>query len=301
MRAGKPVYTEKPLSNSHEEMLQIHQAFRETKVPVCVGHNRRSSPAILELKRLLDRVRNERLEGLAPSVMRASNRRRMPEEDALQILMRINDDSRSWKPWIFHDQEGIIFAEMVHFVDLAIWLNHAPPVRVVTEGSPRGNFTIVLTFADGSMTTMQHSLVGHFDYPKELFEISHRNVTLALDQHFELRQTGMIDEPALTYFPFSPKATWAKKQGMAGYMEEVRQEQEAALRENRPARILGAVKGHDAHMDRFLDHLEGRGENPASIESAIHTSRVALKALHSAQTGLPVPIHPQDWSLPDLD
>jgi predicted dehydrogenase len=301
LRAGKPVYTEKPLSNSEDEMIEIYRSFRETNVPICVGHNRRSSPAILEFKRLLDRIRDEKLNGWAPSVFRAPERGPIPEESGMQILMRVNDDARSWKPWAFFDKEGILFIEMVHFVDLALWLNHSHPVRVIVEGSPRGNFTVVIRFADGSMTTMQHSLVGHFDYPKELFELSYRNISIALDQHFELRQAGMMDEPAVKYFPFSPKATWAKQQGMAGYMAQMRAEQDAAIREQRPARHLGAIKGHSEHMNRFLDHLEGRGENPAPVESAIFASRVTLKAMQSALLGLPVSIHPQDWSLAELN
>jgi predicted dehydrogenase len=51
LKAGKPVYTEKPLSPDIDEMMEILKVTRATGVPVCVGHNRRSSPAMIEFRR----------------------------------------------------------------------------------------------------------------------------------------------------------------------------------------------------------------------------------------------------------
>src|SRR2546421_16219 len=55
LESGKAVYTEKPLAPDPTEMVQIVRTSRRTNQPVCVGHNRRSSPAVLEFKRLLDK------------------------------------------------------------------------------------------------------------------------------------------------------------------------------------------------------------------------------------------------------
>ena len=54
LRHGKAVYTERPLAPSRAEMSEIVSVSRETGIPVCVGHNRRSSLAVLEFKRLLE-------------------------------------------------------------------------------------------------------------------------------------------------------------------------------------------------------------------------------------------------------
>lgn len=299
LEAGKPVYTEKPLAPNRDEMFAIVRASRRTGVPVCVGHNRRSSPAILEFKRLLDKAAQSR--GTPPSVDRSRGRAPIPEEAGRQLLFRINDDVRSWKDWIFWDREGIIFAEMVHFIDLALWFNPGRPVRVFAEGSPRGNFTIVLRFDDGSLTTFQHSMVGHFDYPKELLEASLRNVTLAMDQHVEVRQCGLADEPLLRTFPYDAKAAWAKETGMTGYLCSLEAERQAAAAENRPARWLSVDKGHARHLDRFLDHLEGKGENPCSVESAVPVNSLALKVLEAIRLGLPLAVGPADWHVPAVD
>jgi predicted dehydrogenase len=300
LEAGKAVYTEKPLAPNRQEMIDIVLASRRTGRPVCVGHNRRSGPAMQEFKRLVEKARKSP-RGYPAAVDRMEGREYIPEEEYLQVLMRINDDSRSWKSWVFFDEEGLMHAEMVHFIDLALWLN-APlyPVRVHSEGSPRGNFTILIRFNDGSQTTMVHTMVGHFNYPKELFEVTTRNVTVAMDQHFEVRQVGMDDEPAQRFFPYAAGGEWAREPGMAGYIRESAAERVRALKAGEVPRFLNVNKGHYAQLDRFIDHVEGKGENPCPVEGAVAVNRVALKVLESARSGIPVPILPEDWHLPRM-
>ena len=299
LEAGKAVYTEKPLAPSRQEMLEIVMASRRTGRPVCVGHNRRSSPAILEFKRLLDKAKAG-TRGTPPTVDRMAGRDPIPEEGYTQVLMRVNDDSRSWKHWIFLDEEGAMHAEMVHFIDLALWFNDAAPVRVFAEGSPRGNFTILIRFADGSLSTLQHSIVGNFDYPKELIEATTKNITVAMDQHIEVRQIGMEDEPVQRFFPYAESSQWATQLGMNGYMREFEAERQRARGEGRPSRWLNVDKGHYEHLDRFLDHLEGKGPNPCEIGGAVTVNRITLKVLESARLGLPVAVNPGDWNIPTV-
>lgn len=297
LKAGKPVYTEKPLAPSIKEMTDMVKVVRGTGVPVCVGHNRRSSPAVLEMKRLLEKARIAKVVD-APSVQR-NTERRIPEEDQTQMLFRVNDDARSWKEWAFADEQGCMYAEMVHFIDLALWFNNVPPVRVFAEGSNRGNFTQIITFQDGSITTLQTAITGNFDYPKELFEISVNNVTIAMDQHIELRQFGLPDEPMLQTFPFK-EHSYAKEEGMTAYIRTVEAEKKRTRETGEKARWLNVEKGRYRHLDRFLDHIEGQGDNPCDIESAVTVNRIALKILESAGLGLPVAVNPQDWHIPRL-
>ena len=51
-RLGKPVYVEKPLARTLEELRAIQKTVKETGIPFCVGHNRRNSPAMIEAHRL---------------------------------------------------------------------------------------------------------------------------------------------------------------------------------------------------------------------------------------------------------
>ncbi|MCX5642247.1 MAG: Gfo/Idh/MocA family oxidoreductase [Candidatus Omnitrophica bacterium] len=294
LKNGKPVYTEKPLSPDDREMREIVKTTRETGIPVCVGHNRRSSPAMLEFRRLLEKARSG-VSPTRPSVDRDLNRKITIDhkEARTQILMRINDDDRSWKDWGFRDAQGTMFAEMVHFIDLALWFNEGSPVRLFAEGAPHGNFTLVLKFSDGSITTMQHTRIGNFDYPKELFEATTRYITVALDQHIEVRQVGMADEPVLQTFPYAEDCGWAKQEGMTGYFLSLIEERKQALSENRPLRFLNVKKGHYQHLDRFLDCLEGKCPNPCDAESAVPVNRLAMKFLESAASGLPINLGPE--------
>ncbi len=299
LESGKAVYTEKPLAPSRKEMLDIVLASRRTSRPVCVGHNRRSSPAVLEFRRLVEKAKKGP-RGTAAAVDRMGGRALIPEESCMQLLMRVNDDSRSWKGWVFFDEEGILHAEMVHFIDLALWLASSHPVRVFCEGSPRGNFTIIIRFADGSIATLAHTLVGNFNYPKELFEATVNNITVAMDQHIEVRQIGMDDEMVQKMFPYAQGCGWAASLGMSGYMREFDEERAKAAKEKRPMRWLNVNKGHYEHLDRFLDHLEGRGPNPCEVDGAVTVNRIALKILESARLGLPVAVNPEDWHIPDV-
>jgi predicted dehydrogenase len=299
LAAGKPVFVEKPLANTVAEMQRIVGAVRQTGVPVCVCHNRRSSPAILELRRLLDKAIHSD-GGWPASVDRSGGgaRDKLPEERQIQMLMRVNDDCRSWKDWIFRDNESILFAEMVHFVDVALWLNPSPPVRVFAEGSARGNFSMTIRFQDGSLATILESLAGHFDYPKELIEVSANHVTIAMDHHAEVRQRGLADEPFRFMYKFKKNADGDVAEGMEAFNDAVTVSYEESRRTGEPAFFVSPDKGHARHLDRFLDCIEGNGENPCDVVSAVTVTRITLKLLESIRLGQPLPIGPEDWHIP---
>ncbi|HOQ85863.1 MAG TPA: Gfo/Idh/MocA family oxidoreductase [Phycisphaerae bacterium] len=298
LASGKPVFVEKPLAATVSEMQRIVAAVRQTGVPVCVCHNRRSSPAILELRRLLHKAVAS-AGGLPASVDRSGQGRResLPEERQIQILMRVNDDCRSWQDWIYRDNETILFAEMVHFIDVALWLNPSPPVRVFAEGSARGNFTLMLRFQDGSLTTITQSLCGHFDYPKELIEVTANHVTLAMDHHVEVRQRGLPDEPFRFTYPFKSDPDGKLAQGMEAFHEAVTLAHEQAAA-GAPPFFVSPDKGHARHLDRFLDCIEGNGENPCDVVSAVTVTRITMKLLESIRLGVPLPVGPEDWHIP---
>src|SRR5690554_1231856 len=54
MKAGKPVYIEKPMAASHEECLQINRVSQETGVPCYVAYYRRALPYFQRVKQLVD-------------------------------------------------------------------------------------------------------------------------------------------------------------------------------------------------------------------------------------------------------
>ena len=48
----KPVYVEKPLARTLEEVYAIQKVVHESGIPFCVGHNRRNSPAMIDAHRI---------------------------------------------------------------------------------------------------------------------------------------------------------------------------------------------------------------------------------------------------------
>jgi predicted dehydrogenase len=54
MHAGKPVYVEKPMARSYRECLQMLEVSKETGMPLWVAYYRRSLPAFLKVKELID-------------------------------------------------------------------------------------------------------------------------------------------------------------------------------------------------------------------------------------------------------
>lgn len=54
MRAGKPVYVEKPLAASYEECLEINKVSDEAGVPCFVAYYRRTLPYFLRVKQFID-------------------------------------------------------------------------------------------------------------------------------------------------------------------------------------------------------------------------------------------------------
>jgi predicted dehydrogenase len=215
----------------------------------------------------------------------------------MQILMRVNDDCRSWKDWVFDDAEGILFAEMVHFVDVALWLNPSPPVRVFAEGSDRGNFVLTIRFEDGSITAIHHTLAGHFDYPKELIEVSANHVTLAVEHHVELRQRGLADEPFRTTYPFTLPDGSTDDGGIEAFHQAVSRAFEQSQKDGTPPPYIEPNKGHVGHLDRFLDCIEGKCDSPCGVESAVAVTRITLRLLESIRSGQPVTISPDDMTM----
>ncbi len=54
MRAGKPVYVEKPMARNYQECQEMIRVSEETGMPLFVAYYRRSLPAFLKVKELID-------------------------------------------------------------------------------------------------------------------------------------------------------------------------------------------------------------------------------------------------------
>ena len=98
---GKPVYVEKPLAASLAEVHEIQRVVEAAKIPFCVGHNRRASPAMVDAQEIFRRHMGNR----TPSPWRwhreSDKLPVLPDNGVPSVSVRINDDWYSWKLWVF--------------------------------------------------------------------------------------------------------------------------------------------------------------------------------------------------------
>ena len=297
LESGLPVYVEKPLAATKDEAVQIYKASRRTSVPVCIGHNRRSAPAIIETLRLIKKAKRHGTDMPCLIDRKEPPEKKVHEQEQSISLIRINDDLRTWKKWIFSDPQGIMFAEMVHFIDLAMLFHYpAMPVKLYAQGSASGNFTQVLGFSDGSISTIQHTCVGNFDAPKELYEFTAGNVTIVNDNNVEVRQYGLSKGPKVSYYELSRGGEYADGfKGIAGYNKTIENHRRMCKKTGQYT-ITSPFpnKGHLKHLELFALSTIGRGQNPCDVHSAIVVNNIALKLLKSSNSGIPIKVESED-------
>ncbi|MDD4181877.1 MAG: Gfo/Idh/MocA family oxidoreductase [Victivallaceae bacterium] len=286
----KPVYVEKPLALTLEEVYQIREIVKSSKIPFCVGHNRRSSPAMIEAHRIF----REQMENPQPCNWRWDREgasRPVREDDGIAAFScRINDDWYSWKSWVFDKTQaphGPMLFEMTHFTDLCNWFLNSEPVEVVAMETGMLNHAIVVKYAGGEIATMMLSANGSFAYPKELYEAMGNASVVACDHMCEVRTAGIKNAPARITYPFikDRHPEIGKQGGIAGWLEK----KAAACRESEEQNDQSLQftaepdKGHAHAMNHFVDEIRGEGPVVCGIDDAVMATRVAFAAVKSAQ------------------
>lgn len=155
LAAGKHVFVEKPLAITLAGLAQVVRTLEQAKRPsqLCVGFNRRYSPAIAEMGEFF-------------------RARRGP----LCMEYTVNAGAVPADSWL-HDPEvggGRVVGEVCHFLDTLAHLAGAPWQNLTAESvgrSPDGirddKVTITLRFADGSIGTVHYWANGPGNLPKE--------------------------------------------------------------------------------------------------------------------------------------
>jgi predicted dehydrogenase len=153
--AGKPVFVEKPLCITPDELDRIVRAVdtreRAGGDPfVMVGFNRRFAPSIQQVR------------------ARMSGR-------PVSIVYRINAGRSTPGSWIGDRTEGggRVVGEVCHFVDLCAFIAASPIVEVNAIRSAAGedDVAISLRMCNGSMATVAYLVDGSPDVPKERIEV----------------------------------------------------------------------------------------------------------------------------------
>ena len=296
-QAGKPVYVEKPLAANLAEMFAIERVVNAARIPFCVGHNRRSSPAMLDAQRIF----SSHMTNPAPCAWRwrreGDQLPTLPDDGVPTASVRINDDWYSWKGWVFdksHAPHGPMLFEMTHFTDMCNWFLAEEPVEVTAVETGMLNESVIVRYRNGALATIVIAGNGTFGYCKELYEFMGNGAYLAVDHMLEVRTAGIEGAAAKTTYPMlhdlHPQI--GMEGGVSGWLVKKRTACAEAAARNNPLLQFTAEpdKGHAHALERFVDEILGQGPVVCGVGDAVLATRVAFAAVRSAQERRPVPL-----------
>ncbi|MFA5863390.1 MAG: Gfo/Idh/MocA family oxidoreductase [Phycisphaerae bacterium] len=290
--AGKPVYCEKPLAQNLDEMYEIQKIVNQSGIPFCVGHNRRSSPAMLDAHHIF----RAHIENPKPCKWRfdreGPDRPNLKDDGVASMLVRINDDWHSWKKWVFdknHAPHGPMLFEMTHFTDLCNWFLAAEPLDICAMETGQLNHSVIVRYKTGELATLLMCANGTFGYPKELYEIFGQGAAVVVDHMLEVRTAGIQDAPVRTIYPMlnDRHPHLGTEGGLLGWLAKKQAACLEAADKGDTMLIFTAEpdKGHAHAIDRFVDEILGSGPVVCSVNDAVLATRIAFAAIKSAKEG----------------
>lgn len=288
-RAGKAVYVEKPLALTLTEMRQIQLVVHETKIPFCVGHNRRASPAMLAAHRIFRKHMTD------PATCPWRWQREGPDLPTIagdgvpSVSVRINDDWQSWKGWVFDKTQaphGPMLFEMTHFTDVCNWFLAEDAVEVTAVASGILNEAVIIQYRSGALATIILGNNGTLGYCKELYEFMGNGAYLAIDHMLEVRTAGIEDAADKLIFAMvqDRHPQIGTEGGVAGWLAKKRVAcREAAMAKDPLLQFTAEPdKGHAHALELFVDEILGLGPEVCGVDAAVRATEVAFAAIRSA-------------------
>lgn len=295
--AGKHIFVEKPMSTTVKESYDIMKIIRRNNIKFVVGFNRRCAPIVQDAKAILeDQKKNPK--DLPWRFKRYGNIVQLREEEATMILMRINDDSASFKAYAFDEYvgQGTIIGELCHFFDLACFFMDKEPIKIYTEGWSRTNMSVTVLFEDLSICTIFDASNGSFDHPKELIEIYNHGMSMQLDHYLQLRVGGRDDIYKKNYpFKYDPMPEIGEgEEGTNLYASKARERNRRTV-DCKKLDMPTVDKGHYNMLDKFVDCILLDAPSPCDALAGSRATLMTLKARESARLGLPVKISRDEY------
>ncbi len=296
VKAGKPVYCEKPLAKNLEEAIALQQMVEAAGIPFCVGHNRRCAPALVDAQRWF----SAHMHSTEPCPWRFRREGDLPESlerenSARSIAIHINDDWWSWKPVHVQGQNaeiGLMISENTHFADIACWFAESEPVRVQTAFTGLTLHTVVIEFEGGHLATIHSGANGSFGMPKELYTASGRGGTITVDHMLEVRSAGIADAPLIRTYPMlnDRHPDIGTEGGLHGWLKKKAAACEEAAAAGDPWKQFTAEpnKGHLLMLSEFIREIRGEREPVSPIGNAVRALRICVASVQSKREGRPV-------------
>lgn len=297
-KAGKPIYVEKPLATTLEEMIEIQNVVQASGIPFCVGHNRRSSPAMLDAQRIF----REHMTNPKPNPWRwrreGDSLPPLLEDGTPSVSVRINDDWYSWKKWVLdksHAPHGPMLFEMTHFTDICNWFLADEPVEVVALETGMLNQAVIIRYRSGALASIAIASNGTMGYCKELYEFMGNGSYLAVDHMLEVRSVGIEGVPAKTTYSMilDRHPDIGAEGGVSGWLAKKRAACAEATAKSDPELQFTAEpdKGHAHALERFVDQILGKGPEVCGVDASVLATRVAFAAIKSARERRPVSLN----------
>lgn len=174
LNAGKNVFVEKPLALNNDELDQIIHAQEESGKVVTVGFNRRFSPHIEKIKKVV---------GTAP----------------MNVIATMNAGFIPGNTWV-HDMKvggGRIIGEACHYIDLISFLTGSKVKAVCMNAmgtvpeENTDNASILLRYENGSTGVINYFANGSKAYSKERVEVFSQERTLIMDNFRKTEAYGV--------------------------------------------------------------------------------------------------------------
>lgn len=179
LKAGKHVLVEKPLAINEADLNEIKDFYADnmTGPLLLTGFNRRFSIYAKAIKRVLGDRKNP-----------------------LIINYRMNAGYIPFNHWV-HTEEGggRNIGEACHIYDLFNFFTESEVKDITavsispTDGyySGKDNFTVSISYADGSIATLTYTAAGAKEFPKEYMELYCEGKTIVLDDYRKLAFYGI--------------------------------------------------------------------------------------------------------------
>lgn len=187
LQAGKHVFVEKPLALEMRDLDALEKATALSDRILTVGFNRRYSPLVQEMKRLLDTTSGPR-----------------------SLIMTVNAGQIPGEHWT-QDPEvggGRVAGEACHFIDLLRFLAGARCSQLdasYLDSANRDSVTISMRYENGSIGTVHYFAEGSKSYPKERLQVFSQGRVLDMDNFKSLTGYGWPD--------FKSKKLWSQDKG----------------------------------------------------------------------------------------
>ncbi len=263
----KPLFVEKPMAYSREDLMEACRIMGRAPVPFIVGFNRPYSPMMQAIKPLFEKHRTGQT----------------------TIAYRIVGESAIWPPEHRHNVlvkgESTVVHETTHIFDLLNWLTDRRPHRVYMAGGGNVDNVVTLEYPDDITAVIVAGDNGSVGYPKERVEINTGCATVVGDFFVEMTVAGMGGQFGRRVFPYRYQGR-TFEDGFEGVKRKWL-DWRAGLSEEKRAvgHFFGQTpeidKGHNAQLESFRRMALAGAPRPDLVARGALPNVIAEAALES--------------------